>query len=561
MIIPERYRVRHDEGIKHFLKTGEGPVLGKTVDISAIKKSGEEFDVSLSVSPSKIDGETCFIGFIRDTSEKRAIEKQREFDKNNLNALINNTTDLMWSVDLNTRLITFNKPFFNLIKLWSGKEFTQGDDIFSAGFPPDQTSRFKSNYKRAFAGETFTTTEHTESVESWSEISYYPIRKGDEVIGVACHSHDITHRKKNEQNLKRSEKRLKEAQEIAHLGSWVLNFSTNKGTWSEECCKIYGLPKEECIQTHESWLAFIHPDDLKHVQGESKRSRKTLSDMALSHRIILKNGAIKHIFSKSKFELDKKGNAVGLYGIAHDVTARKHAEAEREKMTEDLIQRNKELEQFAYIISHNLRAPVANILGTTSLLNDTELSEEEKTIFRRGLNESVMGLDNVIKDLNHILETKRGINEIKGRVCLSELVNDIKMSIKNLIDTDHITIACDFKAIDELLTLKSYLYSIFYNLIFNSVKFRKPQVPCIITIKSQIIKNKIVLTFTDNGLGIDLQKQGDQIFGMYKRFHTNIEGKGMGLFMVKTQVETLGGKISVTSEVDSGTAFKIEFEL
>ena len=105
------------------------------------------------------------------------------------------------------------------------------------------------------------------------------------------------------------------------------------------------------------------------------------------------------------------------------------------------------------------------------------------------------------------------------------------------------------------------MYSIFYNLISNSIKYRQQQVPCLIEIKSRRVKDTIELVFTDNGMGIDLQKRGDQVFGLYKRFHTNIEGKGMGLFMVKTQVETLGGKISIQSEVNKGTEFKIEFEI
>jgi signal transduction histidine kinase len=110
------------------------------------------------------------------------------------------------------------------------------------------------------------------------------------------------------------------------------------------------------------------------------------------------------------------------------------------------------------------------------------------------------------------------------------------------------------------VTLKSYLYSIFYNLISNSIKFRQKQVPCIIEIKSNLLKNNVELIFTDNGMGIDLKKKGDHIFGLYKRFHPHTEGKGMGLFMVKTQVETLSGKISIESEVNKGTQFRIEFE-
>jgi signal transduction histidine kinase len=130
-----------------------------------------------------------------------------------------------------------------------------------------------------------------------------------------------------------------------------------------------------------------------------------------------------------------------------------------------------------------------------------------------------------------------------------------------LFDKNNIVINCDFSEIDEFLTLKSYLYSIFYNLISNSIKYRQQLIPGIIDIKSRLVKEKIELIFTDNGMGIDLQKKGEEVFGLYKRFHTDIEGKGMGLFMVKTQVETLGGKISIQSEVNKGTEFTIEFEL
>ncbi|MBK9016545.1 MAG: hypothetical protein IPM82_22095 [Saprospiraceae bacterium] len=110
--------------------------------------------------------------------------------------------------------------------------------------------------------------------------------------------------------------------------------------------------------------------------------------------------------------------------------------------------------------------------------------------------------------------------------------------------------------------LKSYLNSIFYNLISNSIKYRQPDLAPVIEIKARLVQNKLTLTFKDNGLGIDLDKKSEQVFGLYKRFHPETaEGKGMGLFMVKTQVETLGGKINVASEVHKGTEFNIEFDL
>jgi signal transduction histidine kinase len=114
--------------------------------------------------------------------------------------------------------------------------------------------------------------------------------------------------------------------------------------------------------------------------------------------------------------------------------------------------------------------------------------------------------------------------------------------------------------VNGLRTIKSYIYSIFYNLTSNSIKFKQPGIPPIIEISSFLSENKIVLLFKDNGLGIDLNKKGNQVFGLYKRFHLDTEGKGIGLYMVKTQVESLGGTIFIHSNVNTGTEFRIEFE-
>lgn len=242
-----------------------------------------------------------------------------------------------------------------------------------------------------------------------------------------------------------------------------------------------------------------------------------------------------------------------------NISERKFAELERIKITGDLIQRNHDLVQFAYIVSHNLRAPVANIIGASSALNSFSLDVEEKELLSQGIYDSVTRLDEVIKDLSNVLQIKSKLRETEEKVRFSELVEDITISIKNLIEKENIQILCDFSEIDEFVTIKSYLYSIFYNLITNSIKYRQQQIAGIIIIKSYLTNNKIVLTFLDNGMGIDLSKRKDQIFGLYKRFHHHIEGKGTGLFMVKTQVETLGGSIDIESTVNKGTEFKIEF--
>jgi signal transduction histidine kinase len=113
-----------------------------------------------------------------------------------------------------------------------------------------------------------------------------------------------------------------------------------------------------------------------------------------------------------------------------------------------------------------------------------------------------------------------------------------------------------------MMTIKSYLYSIFYNLISNSLKYRQHDIPSVIEIKSKVENNKVILLFKDNGMGIDLKKENNAVFGLYKRFHTKYaEGKGIGLFMVKTQIEAIGGSIGIKSEVNKGSEFWIEFPL
>ena len=255
------------------------------------------------------------------------------------------------------------------------------------------------------------------------------------------------------------------------------------------------------------------------------------------------------------------GEVSGIILSFNNITKEKLFELERDRITADLVQRNKSLEQFAYIISHNLRAPVANILGFSSLLSSDGGQADWSSDVLDGLALSAKTLDNVIMDLNQILEVKNHVKEQAEPVNFTNLVQSITESLTHLIKSEHVKLTCNFEAINTLFTLKSYLHSIFYNLILNSIKFRRAGIAPEISIESEISGTELKLIFSDNGQGMDLKKGAKEVFGLYKRFHTSVEGKGMGLFMVKTQVETLGGSVSVESEVNQGTQFTILFNL
>lgn len=480
----------------------------------------------------------------------------------NLTSILENSDAFIYSLDTEFRYIAFNQAVKNEVLKAYNFEIEIGIIAFDF-LHPSEAAFWKDTYAEALKGKPvqFEKDFNIGNYYSSTSFSINPIIENSIVVGLSCFVINITDQKLARQKIEKSEKGLKEAQAIANLGSWEFNLVSGAGLWSDEACRIYGLPLSDNNHTFDFWLSRIHPDDLNQVMDTLKTEQSLGDDKVLEHRIILSDGSLKYVSSKAKFETDSDGNIISINGIIHDLTKTKLANLEREKLTADLLRQNKGLEQFSYIISHNLRGPVVNIIGITDSMQNPNNNLEDQQTMLTHLNKSVTRLDQVINDLNYILQVKNNINENRQVVLFSQMVDDISVSIDSLINKENDLIHYDFNAINKFLTVRSYLYSIFYNLITNSIKYRRAGVKQRIDISSSVIGNKLILLFKDNGLGIDLQKKGEQVFGLYKRFHTHIEGKGMGLYMTKTQVESLGGSISISSILNEGTTFRLEFEL
>ena len=252
---------------------------------------------------------------------------------------------------------------------------------------------------------------------------------------------------------------------------------------------------------------------------------------------------------------DYMGKLSGFMAVQQDITNRKKSEDETCNLIKTLQKRNQDLQQFSYIISHNLRAPIAKISGLVSIVKPD--NEENKFLLEKIVEETEL-LDDVIKDINIIISARKSETEKLQYVLLEPEYNLVLQSLNADIVKSSAQVYHNFSEVKGITTIKSYLYSILHNLISNAIKYRQPDLPLTIHIESSQNENFICLSVKDNGRGIDLKKNMSKIFGLYKRFHgADIPGKGVGLYLVKTHVESLGGRVEIESKLDEGTEFKV----
>lgn len=282
--------------------------------------------------------------------------------------------------------------------------------------------------------------------------------------------------------------------------------------------------------------------------------------ISLEYEVYLNSNGFEKYYNFSIHPVTDKSKVMGLAFSVQDITKRKLAELEQQKISHDLIRRNRDLEQFSYIVSHNIRAPLSNILGLKEALKITATKEENEFILE-GIGQSAELLDQVVKDVNHILQVNRTILENKEHFLFADILDEIKNGLKDFIEQKNATVSGDFVLSPDIYSVKSYFVSIFHTLVLNGLKYAKPNTLAVIKIWSQYNDQNLLIHFADNGMGVDLEKYGDSFFGLYKRFHPHIQGKGLGLFLVKSQVQYLGGEIKVTSKPDVGTEFIINLPL
>ena len=230
------------------------------------------------------------------------------------------------------------------------------------------------------------------------------------------------------------------------------------------------------------------------------------------------------------------------------------------KNNQQLIKYNNDLEQFSYTVSHNLRGPVATIMGLLSIINKEGIDEGNSVIFTK-LQKTVNHLDDTIRDLNRVLDIRSGTFQVRKPISFRDVVTEVKASLDKEIQQSGILFTESYKESFDFISIPSLIKSIVYYLVNNAIKYRSLKRKPEIKILTGELNNNFIITIFDNGNGIDLRAHGEKVFQLYKRFNTHTEGKGIGLYLVKLQTEILGGKVEIASAVDEFTEFKISLPI
>ncbi len=435
------------------------------------------------------------------------------------------------------------------------KTLIHGEDLASDG----------RNFKRLLSGE----------IRQFSSVRRY-INKQKEVIwanaivsplwdvGEKPSNHiiiieDITQQVAYEEKLIASQKHIEELVNSIEGIVWEASVQDNFANTfvSSKVYDILGYTQEEWGSEVGFFLKSLYHEDRERVTTYLDKELFLRKRHEYEYRMVAKDGSIVWIRDSLTVDPDIE-NPEKLRGIMMDITAIKEAEETLHKSYELVNEQNKRLLNFSYIVSHNLRSHASNIDGISALINNADTNEERDEMIRL-LRKVVFNLNDTLYNLNNIVNIQTSINLVKEPLNLLEYIN-------NAIQTQEAQILNkDAKIINNVPSdvfvyfNKAYLESILLNLLSNALRYSHALRQPIIEMNCEPSGAGYIFSIRDNGVGIDLSKNGDKLFGLNQTFHGNSDARGFGLFITKNQIEAMGYRIEVESKIGEGTIFILFF--
>jgi len=242
--------------------------------------------------------------------------------------------------------------------------------------------------------------------------------------------------------------------------------------------------------------------------------------------------------------------------VTQNISDSKKSEKEREKLIKDLKSHNEELQRFAYIVSHNLRAPIVNISALLNLYNEEDPADMENEEVIEHLKISTELLSSTLMDLIEVVSIRKQKLPKVESLSFQHVLHNVERSLHQQITESKAVITRDFDDVEEINYVYSHLENFFLNFLTNAIKYKHPDRDPVIHISAYKMGEYHVVSFMDNGIGLDLERYGDRLFGLYQRFHSHVDGKGLGLYLVREQIRAYDGDLTVDSTVGDGTTFK-----
>lgn len=587
-----------DENLLSMQQLKSGAINKFSFEKKYINKSDKNTWVNITVSPFLIENEkpNAIIAIVEDITLRKKAEEAIKKSELQFKSLFNDSPIALWEEDLSeiknyledlglmlqerkfvenyfkenpqvtvncirlVKVINVNKECLNLHGVKSKKELLQN---FSKIL--EETSL--NSLQKILIGITQldkrggTETEIITSKGEYRNISLiWNVVRGFEKSyeRVIISTEDITSRKKSEKFIVESQQKIESLINTIDGIVWECDAKTFEFSFiSKKLENILGYTVEEWMGSLTFWADHIYPEDREWAIDYCSAQTRDLKQHDFEYRMIAKDGRIVWLRDIVNVIVENDGT-VNLRGIMIDITKSKDAEMDLNNSFSLVSEQNKRLLNFSYIVSHNLRSHSSNLQSLSSLIMSSD-SEKERDELIKLLGSVSNALNETMYNLNEVVNIQTNINLNIEPLNLKLYVQKSLEVLSEQIKLKKVTINCNIEEEITVLFNPAYLESVLMNCISNAIRYSDPEKESYIDINSHKENNATLLEISDNGIGIDMDKNRDKIFGMYKTFNNNPDAKGMGLFITKSQIDAMEGRITVDSKLKEGTTFKIYF--
>lgn len=498
---------------------------------------------------------------IKNVTKELKGNRDKEQAIDDLNLIIDAINAGIWIWNIEEGNSWWSEDLFTMLGLASAKHTASYSKFLQLLHPQDK-ARFNELLEKHFTSRSPYKMEVRLDIKGkgykWVEFSGMSVwDEEDKPTRMMGSIIDIHHRKELELTLAHKEFILSEAGKLAKVGGWEVDIHTNAVYWSEEVYEIHEVePSYE--PDVESAISFFHADSIPIISKAVEEAIQHGKEYDLELKFITAKGKQIWVRAIGRPGFNEKGEVTSLRGVFQNISGRKRRELQNTQSLEVISQQNERLLSFAHIVSHNLLSHVSNFGNLIHLYNKMNEADIKQKTFEQ-IEISFLRLKETIFFLTEIVQIQTDIDKKIGVFSLQEETDKVLDILKSEIENHHVVVYKDFSIFNEVQHVGAYLQSILLNLISNAIKYRHPNRNPEIHILTKKQGEQKVLEITDNGKGIDLARYGKKLFGMYKTFHGNQDARGIGLFLVKNQIEAMGGKIEVYSQVNQGTTFNIYF--